>query len=70
MFLGGVLLLLFLGRQEASSLPSDPIFQNQRPRFLDRRQIYTRTLTGLAEGIQKQKDLRSSKTILTKGTNP
>jgi hypothetical protein len=26
-FLGGVLLLL-LGRQEAASLPSDPIFQN------------------------------------------
>jgi hypothetical protein len=25
-FLGGILLLLLLGRQEASSLPSDPIF--------------------------------------------
>jgi hypothetical protein len=39
MFLGGVLLLLLLGRQKASSLPSDLIFQNRWPRFLDRRQI-------------------------------
>jgi hypothetical protein len=38
-FLGGVLLLLLLSRQEASSLPSYPIFQNWRPRFLNRRQI-------------------------------
>jgi hypothetical protein len=37
--LGSVFLLLLLGRQEASSLPSDPIFWNRWPRFLDRRQI-------------------------------
>jgi hypothetical protein len=35
--LGSVFLLLLLGRQEASSLPSDPIFRNRRPCFLDRR---------------------------------
>jgi hypothetical protein len=35
--LGSVLLLLLLGHQEASSLPSGPIFWNRRPRFLDRR---------------------------------
>jgi hypothetical protein len=35
MLLGSVFLLL-LGRQEASSLPSDPIFWNRRSRFLDR----------------------------------
>jgi hypothetical protein len=37
--LGSVFLLLLLGRQEASSLPSDPIFWNWRPCFLDHRQI-------------------------------
>jgi hypothetical protein len=35
-FLGDVLLLLLLGHQEVLSLPSDPIFWNRRPRFLDR----------------------------------
>jgi hypothetical protein len=31
MLLGSVLLLLLLRRQEASSLPSDPILRNWRP---------------------------------------
>jgi hypothetical protein len=35
--LGGVFLLFLLGRQEASSLPSDPIFWKRRPRFLNHR---------------------------------
>jgi hypothetical protein len=35
--LGSVLLLLLLGCQEASSHPSSLIFQNRRPRFLNRR---------------------------------
>jgi hypothetical protein len=34
--LGSVLLLLLLGCQEASSLPSGPILRNWRPQFLDR----------------------------------
>jgi hypothetical protein len=34
--LGSVLLLLLMGRQEASSLSSSPILWNWRPRFLDR----------------------------------
>jgi hypothetical protein len=33
---GSIFILLLLGRQEASSLPSDPIFQYRRPHFLDR----------------------------------
>jgi hypothetical protein len=39
MLLGSIFILLLLGRQEASSLPSDPIFRNRRLHFLDRRQI-------------------------------
>jgi hypothetical protein len=35
--LGGVLRLFLLGRQEASSLPSNLIFRKQRSRFLNRR---------------------------------
>jgi hypothetical protein len=37
--LGGVFLLFLLGHQEASSLPSDLIFQKRQPCFLNRRQI-------------------------------
>jgi hypothetical protein len=37
--LGGVLRLFLLGRQEASSVPSDLVFQKWRSCFLHRRQV-------------------------------
>jgi hypothetical protein len=48
--LGSVLLLLLLGCQEVSSLPSGPIFWNRRPRFLGRRQILHTGLDRISRG--------------------
>jgi hypothetical protein len=55
--LGSVLLLL-LGRQEASSLPSDPIFRNRRPRFLYRRQILYTDLDRVSGRNPEAKELK------------
>jgi hypothetical protein len=59
--LGSVLLLLLLGHQEASSLPSGPILWNRRPRFLNRRQILHRGLDRLSGGNQEAKELKTVK---------
>jgi hypothetical protein len=56
--LGGVFLLLLLGRQEASSLPSDLIFRNRRPCFLDRRQILYTDLDRVSGKNPKAKDFK------------
>jgi hypothetical protein len=55
--LGSVFLLL-LGRQEASSLLSDPIFQNRRSRFLDHRQILYTNLNQVSGRNPKAKELK------------
>jgi hypothetical protein len=56
--LGSVFLLLLLGRQEASSLPSDPIFWNRRPCFLDRRQILYTDLDRVSGRNPEAKELK------------
>jgi hypothetical protein len=61
MLLGSVLLLLLLGRQEASSLPDDPIFWDQRPHFLDRRQILCTCLDRISRGSLEAKELKTIK---------
>jgi hypothetical protein len=56
--LGSVFLLLLLGRQEASSLPSDLIFWNRRLRFLDRRQILYTDLDRVSGRNSEAKELK------------
>jgi hypothetical protein len=55
--LGSVFLLL-LGRQEASSLSSDLIFWNQRPHFLDRRQILYTDLDRVSGRNPEEKEFK------------
>jgi hypothetical protein len=68
--LGGVFLLFLLGRQEASSLPSDPIFWKWWPRFLNRRQILYTDLNQVTGRNPEAKDLKNARTTLTRGSNP
>jgi hypothetical protein len=56
--LGSIFLPLLLGCQEASSLPSDPIFWNRWPRFLDHRQILYTDLDRVSGRNPKAKELR------------
>jgi hypothetical protein len=67
MLLGSVFLLLLLGRQEASSLPSDLIFQNRWPRFLDRRQILYMDLDRVSGRNSEAKELKIVKNNTYKG---
>jgi hypothetical protein len=68
--LGGVFLLFLLGCQEASSLPSDPIFRKWQSCFLNRRQILYTDLDQVSGRNSEAKDLKNARTTLTRGSNP